>query len=105
MPTFLLIETHTAQDCPRNNERTRTLAMEMADKLEELTKKHGVKSVGHWTVRFEHLAIRVYEAPSFEAFHEFTMEPEIMKWMKYTTTEVKMTLNFKEAMQLIKEAR
>jgi len=101
----LLIEKHAPQDCPRNNERTRELAMQMADQLKELTKKHGVKLIGHWSVRFEHLTLRVYEAPSFEAFQEFTMEPEMRKWMKYTTTQVKMAMNFEEAMQLIQQAR
>ena len=104
-PTFLLIEKHSAQDCPRNNERTGEIAMEMADKLEELTEKHGVKLVGHWSVRFEHLTLRVYEAPSFETFQEFTMEPVIMKWMKYTTAEVKIAMNFDETMQLIQQAK
>ena len=79
--------------------------MEMADKLGELTTKHGVTLVGHWSVRFEHLTLRVYEAPSFETFQEFIMEPEIMKWMKYTTVEVKMAMNFDETLQLIQQAK
>jgi len=79
--------------------------MEMADNLEELTKKHGVKLVGHWSVRFEHLTLRVYEAPSFEVFEEFLMNRVIMKWMKYTTVEIKIAMNFDETLQLIQQAK
>jgi hypothetical protein len=105
MPTFLVIEKHTAADCPVNNEKTRKITIESASKLDELAKKHGVKSVGSWTIHLEHLRVYVCEAPSFEAFQEFLREPAISSWTNYATSEVKAALTLEETMQLIKQAK
>jgi hypothetical protein len=71
-------------------------------KLGGLEKKHGVKRIGAWTVVPEHLLIWVYEAPSSDALQEFSMEPEIVKWMAWNTSEIKLAMNLEESMKLLK---
>lgn len=87
------------------NEKARKVELALVDKLEELTKKHGVKMIGCWIVPTEHLIVEVYEAPSFEAFQKLGMEPEIMAWYGFNTTEIKPAINFEEAMKMLKQAK
>jgi hypothetical protein len=50
----------------------------------------------------EHLTFQVYEAPSFEAFQKFAMEPEIMKWTAINTSDIKLAMTLEESMKLLK---
>ena len=69
-------------------------ATDLMNKMDKLLKKYGVKVVGAWTSIPEHTNIAVYDAPSMEAMFKFSMEPEVMAWLGYNTTELKpiMTL-------------
>ena len=102
MPTFLIISRHSAENCPLNNEKMRKMTLELPDKLSGLEKKHGVKRVGAWTVVPEHLLIWVYEASSSDALQKFSMEPEIVKWMAWNTSEIKLAMSLEESMKLLK---
>ena len=102
MPTFLIISRHSPENCPLNNEKMKAMTLELPDKLGGLEKKHGVKRVGAWTVIQEHLLVWVYEAPSSEALQNFSMEPEIVKWMAWNTSEIKLAMSFEESMKLLK---
>jgi hypothetical protein len=42
----------------------------------------------------------VYEATSSDALQEFSMEPEIVKWMAWNTSEIKVAMSFEESMKL-----
>ncbi len=55
-----------------------------------------------WTVIPEHLLIWVYEAPSSEALQKFSMEQDIVKWMTWNTSEIKLAMSLEESMQLLK---
>lgn len=46
-----------------NNEKAKKMSVEVAGKLGKLTKKHGIKNVGSWTVIPEHLVFMVFDAP------------------------------------------
>jgi hypothetical protein len=63
MPTFLMISKHSPENCPMNNEKAKKMSVEVAGKLGKLTKKHGIKNVGSWTVIPEHLVFMVFDAP------------------------------------------
>jgi len=78
------------------------LTLELHGKLGGLEKKHGVKRVGVWTVIPEHLFVWVYEAPSSEALQGFSMEPEMVKWMAWTTSQIKLAMSLEESMRLLK---
>lgn len=102
MPTFLIISRHSPENCPMNNEKMKTLTLELPSKLGGLEKKHGIKRVGVWTVIPEHLLVWVYEAPTSEALQEFSMEPEMVKWMSWNTSEIKLAMSLEESMKLLK---
>jgi hypothetical protein len=102
MPTFLIISRHSPENCPINNEKMKKLTLELPDKLGGLEKKHGIKRVGVWTVIPEHLLVWVYEAPSSESLQEFSMDPEMVKWMAWNTSEIKLAMSLEESMKLLK---
>ena len=102
MPTFLIISRHSPEICPLNNEKMKAMTLALPDKLGGLEKKHGVKRVGAWTVVPEHLLIWVYEAPSSEALQKFSMEPELLKWMAFNTSEIKLAMSLEESMKLLR---
>jgi len=37
-----------------------------------------------------------------EAFQKFSMEPEMLQWMNYNTTEIKVAMTLEESMKLLK---
>jgi hypothetical protein len=102
MVIFLIISRHSAENCPLNNEKMKAMTLELPDKLIGLEKKHGVKRVGAWTVIQEHLLVWVYEAPSSEALQNFSMEPEIVRWMAWNTSEIKLAMSLEESMKLLR---
>ena len=102
MPLILKIAKHSSQNCPLNNDATKQLNQQTMSQLPELTKKHGIKVVGAWTVVNEHLLVMVYETPSFEAFQKFLMEPALMKWIaSQETAEYKVAMTAEESMKLV----
>jgi hypothetical protein len=44
----------------------------------------------------------VYEAPSSEALQKFSMEPALLKWMAFNTSEIKLAMSLEESMKLLK---
>ena len=102
MPTFLIISRHSQENCPLNNEKMKGITLELPDKLGRLEKKHGIKRVVAWTVVTEHLLVWVYEAPSSEALQKFSMESELLKWMAFNTSEIKLAMSLEENMKLLK---
>jgi hypothetical protein len=105
MPIFILISRHSPQNCPMFNEKARKAIMEYMSKIDGLTKKHGVKRLGSWSVHTEHLSFEVYEAPSFDAFWKLGMEPAILAVSEFETYEIKAATSFEEAAQMLKQSR
>jgi len=105
MPIFLLIYRHSPENCPAFNEKARKLNLELAEKSEELEKKHGLKCVGSWIVPTEHLVFEVYEAPSAESFQKYWMEPEIFQSGAYNTVDLKFAISSEEALEMVKQAK
>ena len=102
VPIFLIISRHSPENCPMNNEKMKSLTLELPDKLGGLEKKHGIKRVGVWTVIPEHLLVWVYEAPTSEALQKFSMEPEMVKWMAWNTSEIKLAMSLEESIKLLR---
>ncbi|MDQ1281565.1 MAG: hypothetical protein QG670_2830 [Thermoproteota archaeon] len=105
MSIFLIISRHTAENCPLNNEKMKFMTLELPEKLGELEKKHDVKRIGAWTVIQEHLLVWVYEAPNSEALQNFSMEPEIIKWMAWNTSEIKLAMTLEESIKILKQTK
>jgi len=49
MPTFMVIASHSPENCDWFNEKSQKTTLKFMGKLDELLKKHGVKMVGAWT--------------------------------------------------------
>jgi hypothetical protein len=80
MATFLIVSKHSPENCPINND----------------------KRIGVWTVIPEHLTVWVYEAPSSESLHKFSMDPDMVKWMAWNTSEIKLAMSLEESTKLLK---
>ncbi len=105
MATFLSIVSHTAADCAAHNAETRRVTLEGLSQMEELTKKHGVKVVGAWSVHSKHFQVVVYDAPNFEAIMAFSMEPPIRKMMGYSMSDVYPAMTMEEMTQMLMRAQ
>jgi hypothetical protein len=103
MPTFLVISKHNPDVCAMYNETSVKTLVDYMSKAGELEAKHGVKTVGGWNVPPEHLVVQVFEAPSFEAFQAFSMEPEVMNLAKWQTMEVKVAMTLDEVWQMMQQ--
>ena len=74
------------------------MASEIMDKIGTLTRKHGIKMVGNWTVAREHLNIIVYEAPSLDAFQKYLLEPDLRNWIAHQVAyDVKVAITGEDA--------
>ncbi|MFH1328784.1 MAG: hypothetical protein ABIH76_08105 [Candidatus Bathyarchaeota archaeon] len=105
MPTFLVTQRHSPENCPGHNEKVRGVLLKLVEKSEELSKKHGVKLVGGCLVDSEHMVTEIYEAPSLEAFQAFNMEPEMGAMGAYYTMEIKVGVDVKESMKMLKQTK
>ena len=102
MPIFVVITKHSPESCPIFNARARKVFMEVMEKSDALMKKHKVKLLGSADVPNEHTSYEIYEAPSFEAFKEFGMEPAIIALGEFLTMEVKPAMSPEESTQMLK---
>jgi hypothetical protein len=85
-----------------HNEKVKKIVTDIMAKMGQLTKKHGIKVVGGWAAVPEHLSVMVFDAPSLEVILKFSMEPEVMAWMGYNTTETRPVMTLEETMKLMK---
>jgi len=105
MPIFLGISRRSPENCPMFNEKARKVWMEYLSKIDGISKKHGVKMLGGWHVVSEHLNVGVVEAPSLEAFQKVSMEPEIMAFGAYETSEAKSAVSMEELGKMLRQAK
>jgi len=85
--------------------KSRKIYMEAMEKSDALMKKHKVKLVGNADIPNEHTSYTIYEAPSFEAFKEFGMEPAIMAMNEFLTMEVKPAMSPEEMAQIFQHMK
>jgi len=97
----LMISKHSPESCPLNNEKAKKMSGEIADKMPKLTKKHGLKMIGGYSVVPEHTILMIFESPTSDAFQKFAMEPDMMKWIAANTTKIKMAMTLEESMRLL----
>ncbi len=77
------------------------ITLQLPEKLGDLEKKHGIKRIGAWTVIPEHLTVWVYEAPSLESLQKFSMEEDMVKWMAWNTSEIKLAMSLEESIKFL----
>jgi hypothetical protein len=101
MSHFVMISRHTAESCPMNNGKTRQIAMDAMVALPEAAKKFGIKVIGSWSINPEHLVIQVFDAVNLDSVLKFSMEPSLLKWWSFNTTEIKAATTLEETLKLI----
>jgi uncharacterized protein with GYD domain len=102
MPLFLQTSRHSIESCPMHNEKIKKAYSDFMSKVGQHANKYGVKVVGAWASMPEHLVVVVYDAPNQEALLKFSMEPEVMEWLSYQTTENRPVKTMEEVMKLLK---
>ena len=102
MPTFLLINKHSPENCWMFNKEARKVHLDLVEKLEAFLKKYEIKMLGCWFALSEHTMYEVYEAPSLGAFEKMAQEPEIVKWSAYNTVEIKLVSPLEEVTKILK---
>ena len=92
MPTFIIIHRLSPEltRLLRTNPKARKAVSESVGKTPEIKKKYGIKTIGSWTARQEHLIIMVEEAPSLEVFQKYHEEPDVAIMDAYMTREIKI---------------
>ena len=99
---FLQISKHAPESCPIHNEKVKKASIDLMAKMDHLTKKHGIKVIGGWHSVPDHSFVMVYDAPTLDALMKFSMEPEVMIWSAYHTTEIKPVITIEESMKFLK---
>ena len=102
MPIQLFFVRNSPESNPMFNEKARKVNMELLSKRDELYKKHGIKELGLYTVRAEHLAIVVAEAQSLDTFQKLLMEPEFIALTAFCSIETKVAVSSVEVMNMLK---
>ena len=104
MPVFMSISKHAPENCPAFSEKHRKSTLELFDKMESLTKKHGIKMLGSWTDFPQHLIYMVLEG-DFDAVQKLQMEPELMEWLSFNSMETKTVLKNEEVLAMLKKVK
>jgi hypothetical protein len=98
---FLQISKHSPESCPMHNEKVKKATVDLMMKMDSLTKKHGIKVIGGWHSNPDHQTVVVFDAPNLDSVMKFSMEPEVMTWSCYHTTEIKPVMTLEESMKLM----
>ncbi len=80
MAQFAIILTHSSDQCPVTNSKTRKLFESTGPKIPELGKKHGVKFLAGPLITTEHKAVGILEARDNESVRKFIMESGLIQW-------------------------
>lgn len=84
-----------------NNAKTRQIALDAMAALPTLAKKYGITVVGSWSINPEHLIVQVFDAVNLDSLLQFSMEPALLKWWSFNTTEIKPATTFEESIKLL----
>ena len=84
-----------------NNVKTRQIALDAMAALPALAKKYGITVVGSWSINPEHLIVQVFDAVNLDSLLQFSMEPALLKWWSFNTTEIKPATTFEESIKLL----
>ncbi len=101
MSHFVVISRHTAESCPLNNGKTRQIALDAMAALPGLAKKYGITVVGSWSVNPEHLIVQVFDAVNLDSMLKFSMEPALLKWWSFNTSEIKPATTLEETIKFL----
>jgi hypothetical protein len=101
MTLYLMFERHSPENCPMFNEKNMKVWTQFNDNIDGLSKKHGIKMLGSWTIPNEHLTVDVIEAPSFEALTKLFMEPALLPLGSFESFEIKAAFSSEEIAKMM----
>jgi hypothetical protein len=79
---YVLIGSHSADNCPTSNAKTRELLMKSAPEIPNIAKRNGVNILAGPLVNREHETIVVVESDNAEAVDNFIVESRLHQWNK-----------------------
>ena len=81
MPQYVVKLTHTPDQCPMSNSKTREQLIQGEPEMPNLAVKLGVKIVaGPLALVTEHESITIVESDTVEAVHEFVIQSGLVQW-------------------------
>lgn len=80
MSVFVVVSTHTADQCPMTNAKVRQLLTADPGAMPKIMQKHGIKSIAGPYVSVDHRGFAVVDAPKVEAVRDFAMESGLAQW-------------------------
>jgi hypothetical protein len=80
MALFVLIATHTSDQCPTANEKARKWFASDPAPMVALMKKLGIKPLVGPLVSTQHRTFLVVDAPKVEAVRDFIMQGGLVQW-------------------------
>jgi len=95
------IDTHSPESCPAFNKENKKTTVYLMQQMDSLLAKHGVKTAGMWTDHGAHTTYTVYDTPSMDAFVACMMEPNMEKWLAFSTVETRMVMGAEEVTAML----
>ena len=94
MPIFVVTATHSADQCPLSNSKTRKIFKRNLTERPKAAQKSGVKFLAGPLFSFNHKTIAVIDAPKVESVMEVLTELHVAQW---NSVEVQPYLTAQEA--------
>jgi hypothetical protein len=89
MSVFVVISTHTADQCPSANSKIRQMLTSDPSAMGKLMQKHGVKAIAGPYVSVDHRSFIVVDAPTVDALWTVAMESGLAQWNSVDFVPVK----------------
>jgi hypothetical protein len=100
MSVFVVVTTHTSDQCPTANAKVRKLVADPGA-MQQLLQKLGIKSLAGPFVSVDHRGFAVVEAPTVDAVWDFAMQSGLVQWSSVDIVPVKsQEAGLKEAARL-----
>jgi hypothetical protein len=80
MATFVIVTTHSSDQCPTANAKIRQLVTADPTAMMKLAEKLGVKMIAGPYVGVGHRGFSVVEAPKVEAVYDLAMQSGLVQW-------------------------
>ena len=102
MAQFVLVMTHTADQCPTANSTIRKLVMNQSVELPKMARKMGVKFIIGPLVSNEHRGFAFVEADKVEALNDLITQSGLIQWQ---SVEIVPTTPLEEGMKQIENLK
>ena len=89
MSLFVVISTHTSDQCPSANAKVRQLTSAFPKVVQELTQKLGIKILAGPFTSVSHRGFVIMDAPNVEAVWAYVTESGMVQWNSVDVVPVK----------------